>query len=204
MTLATPAVRPARAAFFVRTLRQAPRLDPASSQRAVLGRSHRSKAGQGQAQARHRSAPAKCCRCRPIIASASCRLPTPARSKWRCGRCSARARSTCSPGNASAKTGSPTPSSSSSSRTRHAARPPTANCPISARSIRTRHRLHLERHHLRRARSQCRLDRRRPRRPDDLRRDLGRLRAAARLGRSSMSSPSPGRRCWAAKPRTAC
>ena len=33
-------------------------------------------------------------KCRPTTRSASCRRPTPARSKWRCGRCSARGRST--------------------------------------------------------------------------------------------------------------
>ena len=44
-----------------------------------------------------------------------------------------------------------------------------------------RHRVHLERHHLGRARRQCRLDRRRPRRAGDLRRHLGRLRPAARM-----------------------
>ena len=44
----------------------------------------------------------------------------------------------------------------------------------------------------------------RSRRPHDLRRDLGGVRAAARLGKSSMSSPSPGRRRSAARPRTAC
>ena len=49
-----------------------------------------------------------------------------------------------------------------------------------------RHRLHLERHHLGRARSQRRLDQRRPRRPHDLRRDLGGVRADRSTGRSSM------------------
>ena len=62
-----------------------------------------------------------------------------------------------------------------------------------------RRRLHLERHHLGRARARRRLDRRRPRGPDHLRRDLRRLRPAARLGTSSMSPPSAGRRCWAAR-----
>ena len=47
-----------------------------------------------------------------------------------------------------------------------------------------RHRLHLERHHLGRARAQRRLDQRRPRRPHHLRRDLGGVRAAARLGQA--------------------
>ena len=32
--------------------------------------------------------PARCSKCRPTTASASCRPPTPARSRWRCGRCS--------------------------------------------------------------------------------------------------------------------
>ena len=43
-----------------------------------------------------------------------------------------------------------------------------------------------------------------PRRPDDLRRDLRRLRAWTSPGTGSMSSPSPGRRCWAARRRTGC
>ena len=50
-----------------------------------------------------------------------------------------------------------------------------------------RHRVHLERHDLGRARAECRLDRGRPRRHHDLRCDLGGVRAAARLGESSMS-----------------
>ena len=50
--------------------------------------------------------------CRPTTASASCPPPTPARSRWRCGRSSARARPPCSPGKASARAGSPTRSSS--------------------------------------------------------------------------------------------
>ncbi len=63
--------------------------------------------------------------------------------------------------------------------------------------------LHLERHHLRRARAERRLDQGRPSGPHHLRRHLGLLRAGARLVESSMSSPSPGRRRWAARPRTA-
>ena len=48
----------------------------------------------------------KCLKCLPTTASASCRPRTPAPSRWRCGRCSGRARSPPSPGNASAKAGS--------------------------------------------------------------------------------------------------
>ena len=44
--------------------------------------------------------------------------------------------------------------------------------------------VHLERHHLGRARAERRLDRGRPRRPHDLRRHLGGLRAEARLGKA--------------------
>ena len=42
------------------------------------------------------------------------------------------------------------------------------------------------------------------RRPDLRRRDLGRLRAADRLVEGRCRSPTPGRRRWAARPRTAC
>ena len=80
-----------------------------------------------------------------------------------------------------------------------------ANCPISRPStFRSRCRLHLERHDLGRARAGRRLHPGRPPGPDDLRRHVGGFRAKARFPESSMSSPSPGRRCWAAKARTAC
>ena len=45
---------------------------------------------------------------------ASCPRPTPARSRWRCGRCSARAASMCWRSRVSARAGPPTSSSSSS------------------------------------------------------------------------------------------
>ncbi len=44
--------------------------------------------------------------------------------------------------------------------------------------------VHLERHHLRRARAERRLDPRRPRRPGDLRRDLGRVRDGPGVGQA--------------------
>ncbi len=55
--------------------------------------------------------------------------------------------------------------------------------PVQGRS-QVRHRIHLERHHLGRARAECRLDQRDPRRHHDLRRHLGGVRAAARLGQA--------------------
>ena len=47
-----------------------------------------------------------------------------------------------------------------------------------------RHRVPVERHHQRRARAEWRLDRRRPRRPHDLRRDLRRVRDGPALGQA--------------------
>jgi hypothetical protein len=62
-----------------------------------------------------------------------------------------------------------------------------------------RRRVHLERHHVRRARAERRLDPADRDGPDDLRRHLGRVRAGARRSPSSTSSPSPGRRRSAAR-----
>ena len=70
--------------------------------------------------------------------------------------------------------------------------------------FRPRRALHLERHHIGRARAQRRLDPGQARRAHLHRRHLGHLGAADRLGRRSMSPPTPGRRCWAGRRRTAC
>jgi hypothetical protein len=84
-------------------------------------------------------------------------------------------------------------------------RPATASCRIfRGHRFRPRRGLHLERHHLRRARAEWRFHPGRPRGADDLRRHLGRLRAGRSISTSSMSSPSPGRRCWAARAAMAC
>ena len=64
--------------------------------------------------------------------------------------------------------------------------------------------LHLERHHLGRAGAERRLDRRRSRGPRRSATPPRRPSPRGSIGRSSMSSPSPGRRCWAARRRTAC
>ena len=69
---------------------------------------------------------------------------------------------------------------------------------------RFRHRLHLERHDLRRARAECRLDQAPTAKAS---RSATRPRPPSRsrsIGPSSMSSPSPGRRRSAARRRTAC
>ena len=64
--------------------------------------------------------------------------------------------------------------------------------------------LHLERHHLGRARAQRRLDPGQSRRASRSSMRPRRCSRSKSPGTRSMSSPSPGRRCWAAKPRTAC
>ena len=68
---------------------------------------------------------------------------------------------------------------------------------------RPRRRLPVERHHLRRAGAEWRLDRPRPGRHHHLRRHQRRLRHGRCPGTSSMPPPSPGRRCSAAKRRMA-
>ena len=78
-----------RSALFVRPLRQAPRLDPPSPQRRIsrpLAPRQGGKAKLKRAIEETRAVlevPAD-------FLSASCRPPIPARSRWRCGRCSAR------------------------------------------------------------------------------------------------------------------
>ena len=74
---------------------------------------------------------------------------------------------------------------------------------LSASQFRPRRRLHLERHDLGRARPRREMDSRRPQGPDDLRRDLGGVRAGSRLAEARRRRPSPGRRRSAARRRTA-
>ena len=64
--------------------------------------------------------------------------------------------------------------------------------------------VHLERHHIRRARAERRLDRGRPRRGSPSPTPPPPYSRSTSRGRRSMSPPSPGRRRWAARPRTAC
>ena len=63
---------------------------------------------QGAPEARHRQDQGDPRPARRLPRAASCRAPTPAPSRWRCGPCSARAASMRSPGRASARAGSPT------------------------------------------------------------------------------------------------
>ena len=206
MTIAMPGVRPSVPHFSSGPCAKRPGWSLQALTDAVLGRSHRVEARQGEAQARHRS--------HPRSARSPGRLPHRHRAgvRHRRGRngavvaARARARSPCWPGNPSAKAGSPTSSRQLKLKdVDRRSRPAMANCPISRKvdlasdvvftwngttsGVRVPNADWIA------------ADRAGP---HHLRRDLGRLRAAARLGRSSMSSPSPGRRRSAAKPRTAC
>ncbi len=173
---------------------------------APLGRSHRAKVGKAKLKLVDRPHPRSLARSRPITASASCPAPTPARSKWRCGRCSARAASTSLAWESfgegwvtDMRQAAEAQGRATFSKPRYGELPD-----LAPGQFRRRRGLHLERHHLRRARAEWRLDPGRPQGPDHLRRHLGRLRPERSTGPSSMSSPSPGRRCWAARRRMAC
>ena len=146
----------------------------------------------------------RCSSSPPTTAWPSCPPPIRARWRWRCGRCSARVASTCSPGRPSAKIGSPTSSSSSSLTDVRAFVAPYGELPDLARPISTatwclrgtgRHRacacptpIGSE------ATGRGSPFATRPRR-------CSRKRS---IGRSSMPRPIPGRRCWGARRSTAC
>ena len=196
-----PGVRPGRPYFSSGPCAKRPGWTRRGRRRARLARplAPRRRA-EGAAEIGDRPHRAAARRCRPTGGSASCPARTPAPSRWRCGRCSA-PRPVDLPVWESFGEGWATDAVKQlklpdarvhRGRLRRAARPRRG-------AARGRRRLHLERHDQRRARAGCRLDRRRPAGAGDLRRHLGGLRAAARLGRSSMSSPSPGRRRWAAR-----
>ena len=201
MTAAKPGVRPVDPALLVRPLRQAPRLEPASPHRRRSRTLAPRQDRQGEAQARHRP--------HPRGAGSAGRLSHRHRAgvRHRRGRDGAvvaarRARPVdhAGLGELRRRLGHRRRQAAQAQGRDARSRRLTASCPISRKvDFDTRRRLHLERHHLGRARAERRLDRGRPRGPDDLRRHLGGLRADARLGTSSMSSPSPGRRCWAAR-----
>ncbi len=195
----------ARAAFFVRPLCQAPRLEPASPHRRRSRTLAPLETRQGEAQARHRSDPRNCCGFRRITASESCRPPIPARSKWRCGRCSGARPVTMIAWESFGEGWVSDVAKELKLKDATVLRAPYGELP-----------------------DLCAVD---PasdivftwngttsgvRVPNadwiaadragtyDLRRDLGRISRSRSIGRSSMSSPSPGRRRSAARRRTAC
>ena len=123
----------------------------------------------------------RCSSSPPTTASPSFPGPTPVHSRWRCGRCSASAAWTCSPGKISAGAGWPTSSASSSRPARACWRPTTASARPRQRRLRSRRGLHLERHGGGCARAGRQLDRRRPPRSHLRRCHVGAVRAGRRL-----------------------
>ena len=166
---------------------------------AFLGRSHRSKDGKARLKLAIDETQA-ILGSPPTTTSASCPPPTPAPSRWPCGPCSA-------PRGVDVLVwesfGKDWVTDIIKQLKLQNARVIEAPYGAAARSFqgrfRPRRRLHLERHDLRRARAERRLDPRGPRGPDLLRRHLRRLRAGDSTGPSSTCRPSPGRRCWAAR-----
>ena len=200
MTNAMPGVRPAVPHFSSGPCAKRPGWTLQNLNDAVLGRSHRSKLGKAKLKR-------AIDRTREVLRSAG-RLPHRHRPGLRHRRrrdgdvvAARRARrSPCSPGNPSAKAGSPTSPSSSSSRTSRVLKAGYGELPDLAKvDLDDRRGVHLERHHLGRARAERRLDPRRPRGLTICDATSACFRAERSTGTSSMSSPSPGRRCWAAK-----
>ena len=136
---------------------------------------------------------------RQRTASASSPAPTPARSKWRCGRCSARGRSPARLGKLRRRLGDRR-GQAAEARRRTSIRADYGELPDLAQVDWSNDvAVHLERHHLGRPRSRRRLDRRRPRGPDASPTRPARCSPTTCRGTRSMSPPSAGRRCWAAK-----
>ncbi len=171
-------------ALFVRPLRQAPRLEPASPHRRGSRTLAPIQDRQGEAQARHRSDPRN--------ARSPRRLSHRHRAGFRYRRggdgavvaAGRAARDHARLGILRRRLGDRRREATEAQR-RHGAQGALWR---TARSIENRffqrRGVHLERHHLRRARAERRLDRRRPRRPHHLRRHLGGIRAAARLAQA--------------------
>ena len=130
MTIEKPAVRPHNPHFSSGPCAKIPGWAPGELGSALTGRSHRS--AEGKARLKHAIDvdPRGPGSARRAISSPSCRRPIRAPSRWRCGRCSAPAASTCWPGRALARAGSTTSRSSSSSPMRASSRRPMANFPI--------------------------------------------------------------------------
>ena len=184
MATTAPGAKPANPCFSSGPCAKRPGWSPEALSDAALGRSHRSKIGKTRLQLSHR----------PDARGA--RLPDTHRigivarlrhrrvSKWRCGRCSARAASTTLAWESFGEGWVTDAVKQLKLRIRtldtRRLRPAARSGP--GRLV-ERRAVHLERHHLGRARAERRLDRRRPRRAHDLRRDFGCFRLRPRLGR---------------------
>ena len=181
MATNTPGVRPAKSLLLFRPMRQAPRLVPHSPERSGPRPFASRKAWQSQAQARDRP--------HSRSAGRSRRLPHRDHPRLRHRRrrdgaldASRRARRRCScVGKLWRGMGDRRRQAAQAQGRPHAQgalRRIAGPCPS---QFRQRRHFHLERHHLGRSRAQRRLDRRRPKGIDDLRRDIGGLRPGTRL-----------------------
>ena len=138
--------------------------------------------------------------CPRTTGSASSRAPIPAPSRWRSGRCWAPAASMCWPGRPSARAGSADIAQQLKLADLRKLEAPYGRAARSRRRrFQPRRRLRLERHHLGRARARTAIGSRRPMTGWSSAMRPRRSSPWSCPGRSSMSSPGPGRRCWAAK-----
>ncbi len=131
-------------------------------------------------------------------------IGTPAPSKWRCGRCWGPSPSTALPGKASARIGVTDTIKQLKIKDSRVFKAPYANFRSGTGRAQSRRRVHLERHDIGpcacRTRTGSRMIATASR---SATRPAQRSRWTCR-GTSSMSRRSPGRKCWAARPRTAC
>ncbi len=96
-TFAKPAMRPARPNFSSGPCAKRPGWNPDNLRSAVLGRSHRSSAGKARLKAVIDQTRALLEIPHDYLISDHRRAPTPARWKWRCGRCWVQGQSSCWP-----------------------------------------------------------------------------------------------------------
>ena len=86
---AKPHTRPTTSLFLVRPVRQAAGLEPRQARHRARSAARIAAAIGKAGSPKRSSAPMRCCGFPPTTGSASSRRPTPARWRWRCGRCSA-------------------------------------------------------------------------------------------------------------------
>ena len=181
MTTATPGVRPANPCFSSGPCAKRPGWTPSVLNDAALGPLASRKAWQSQAQARDRPHPRGPRRSRRLPHRDNPRLRHRGRRDGALDA-SRRARRRCSRlGKLWRRLGDRRRQAAQAQGRPHAQgalRRIAGPCPS---QFRQRRRFHLERHHLGRPRAERRLDRGEPQGTDDLRRDIGRLRAGARL-----------------------
>ena len=181
MTIETPAARPANACFSSGPCAKRPGWTPDSPQRRRAWPFASREDRQGQTQTRDRPDPRGARRPGRLPHRHHARLRhrrgrdgavDPARRAWR--RCASLGEFRRRLGHRRRQAAQDQGRPHAQGGLRRAAQPRRSQ-------FRQRRRVHLERHDLRRARAQRRLDPRRPQGPDDLRRDLGGLRAGSRL-----------------------